>query len=67
MSAFLHVPTGTEVLVVHARGSFGETIVFGISLSAADEGVFVIDSSTGNITVGPNGSGRLVIRVSVIT
>jgi len=54
-------------LVVRARGSFGETIVFGISLSAADEGVFVIDSSTGNITVGPNGGGRLVIRVSVIT
>ena len=26
------------------------------------EGVFVIDSMTGNITVGPNGTSRLVIR-----
>jgi len=35
---------------------------YGIDLPPGREGVFVIDPSTGNITVGGNGTSQLVIR-----
>ena len=54
---------GTLVLGVQAQGSLAETIVYGIDLLPSDEGVFVIDSATGDITVGPNGTSRLTIQV----
>ena len=53
---------GTTVLNVRARGTGGRVIVYGIDLPSGIEGVFTIDPAVGNITVGPNGTSRLVIR-----
>ena len=58
---------GTEVVVVRARGPLTETILYGIDLPIGSERTFEIDSSTGNITVGFNGSARLVVRGGVPT
>lgn len=58
---------GTEVVVVRAQGSFMETVVYGIDLLAVDEGVFEIDPLNGNITVGVNGSSRIVVRGGIPT
>lgn len=55
---------GTLVLTVRAQGSAAETILYGIELPSAAAGVFVADLNSGDITVGPNGTDRLVIRVS---
>jgi hypothetical protein len=52
----------TEVALVRARGPLTETVLYGIDLPQGIDGVFEIDSMTGNITVGANGSSRLVIR-----
>lgn len=62
LKPFKFSPSGTEVVVVRARGPLSETVVYGIDLPLGTEGVFEIDSQTGNVTVGGNGSGRLVIR-----
>lgn len=51
------------MLTVTAQGSPAETIVYGIDLRPDDVGVFTIDPERGDITVGPNGTDRLVIRV----
>ena len=50
------------MLSVRARGIGDRTIVYGIDLPSGTEGVFSIDPGTGNITVGVNGTSRLVIR-----
>ncbi len=52
----------TEVVVVRARGPLSETILYGLDIPPGSEGVFEIDSVTGNVTVGTNGSSRLVVR-----
>ena len=52
------------MLIVRAQGSPAETIVYGIALLPSDAGVFVIDTNSGEITVGPNGTSRLVIQVN---
>ena len=52
------------MLAVRAQGSAAETILYGIELPSTDAGVFVADMSSGDITVGPNGTDRLVIKVS---
>jgi len=54
--------SGTDVSVVRARGPDTETILYGIDLPVGSEGVFEINSTSGNITVGVNGSARLVVR-----
>lgn len=54
--------SGTEVLAVRARGPLTETVLYGIDLPQRIDEVFEIDSMTGNITVGINGSNQLVIR-----
>lgn len=54
--------TGTSVLNVRARATAGQTIVYGLDILSEDEGVFAVDSVTGNITVGPNGTSALVIQ-----
>lgn len=61
MMCLMGIPLGTEVLVVNADGPPLETVVYGIDLPLDIEGVFEIDSETGNITVGRNGPNRLVI------
>jgi hypothetical protein len=53
---------GTTVLNVRARGTGDRAIVYGIDLPSGAEGVFSVDPMTGNITVGANGTARLVIR-----
>ena len=47
---------------MRAQGTAGRTIEYGLDLPLGDEGVFTIDPVTGNLTVGPNGTDRLVIR-----
>lgn len=47
---------------VRARATGSQTIVYGLEVAVGDEGVFVIDSMTGNITVGPNATSRLIIH-----
>lgn len=54
--------SGTEVLAVRARGPLTETVLYGIDLPQGIDGLFQIDSMSGNITVGVNGSSRLVVR-----
>ena len=44
-----------------------ETVLYGIDAPPGSEGVFDIDPITGNITVGANGSSRLVVRNGVPT
>lgn len=39
-----------------------ETILYGIDLPRGSEGLFEIDSMSGNVTVGTNGSSRIVVR-----
>ena len=53
---------GTTVLNVRARGTGGRAIVYGLDLPSGYEGIFNIDPVMGNITVGPNGTSRLIIR-----
>ena len=53
---------GTTVLNVRARGTGDRAIGYGIDLPSGTEGVFSIDPVTGNLTVGANGTARLVIR-----
>ena len=48
--------------MVQARGPLTETVLYGLDLPEGIEGLFEIDSSTGNITVGLNGSATLVVR-----
>lgn len=55
------------MVVVRARGSLTETVLYGIDPPVGDEGVFEIDPITGNITVGVNGSTRVVIRSGMPT
>ena len=55
------------MVVVRAQGSFMETVVYGIDLLMEDEGVFEIDSLSGNITVGVNGSNKIVVRGGIPT
>ena len=50
------------MLNVRARGTGDRTILYGIDLPSGTEGIFSIDPATGNITVGANGTSRLVIR-----
>ena len=50
------------MIVVRARGPLSETVLYGIDQPPGNEGVFEIDSVTGNITVGANGTSRLVVR-----
>ena len=50
------------MLTVRARGTGDRAIAYGIDLPSGSEGVFSIDTVTGNITVGANGTSRLVIR-----
>lgn len=50
------------MLNVRARASGGQTIVYGLDVPSGAEGVFTINSMTGNITVGPNGTSALIIR-----
>ena len=47
---------------VRARGPAGQTILYGLDLPLGTERIFEIDPVMGNITVGPNGPSRLVIR-----
>ena len=56
------IDPGTEVVTVRARGPLTETVMYGIVLPAGSEGIFEIDPLLGNMTVGPNGTSRLVIR-----
>ena len=56
------IKTGTSVLNVRARASGGQTIVYGLDIPSGGEGVFAINSTTGNITVGLNGTSALVIQ-----
>ncbi len=51
------------MLTVYAQGTPAESIVYGIDLRPIDAGVFTIDSVSGDIKVGPNGTSRLVIQV----
>ena len=62
-----YVIAGTEVVVVRARGLLTETILYGIDAPIGDEGVFEINAMTGNLTVGVNGSTRVVTRNGVPT
>ena len=50
------------MLTVRARGTGDRAIAYDIDLPSGTEGVFSIDPVTGNITVGANGTSRLVIR-----
>ena len=50
------------MLNVRARGTGDREIVYGIDLPSGNEGVFSIDPMSGSITVGENGTSRLVIR-----
>ena len=50
------------MLNVRARGTGDRAIRYGIDLPSGTEGVFSIDPLTGNLTVGANGTARLVIR-----
>ena len=52
------------MLSVRAQGSAAETILYGIELPSTAAVVFVVDLNSGDITVGPNGTDRLVIQVS---
>ena len=58
--------SGSEVLLVQARGTSNDMIMYELLLLPGDEGVFTIDSN-GNITVGANGTARLVTRNNVQT
>ncbi len=49
------------MIATRARGLGGETIVYGVDLPSSDQGVFEINSVTGQLTVGPNGPERLTI------
>ena len=49
--------------VVRAQGLPQETVVYGLDEEAGLEGVFEIDSDSGEIVIGPNGSNSLVIQV----
>lgn len=55
------------MVVVRARGPLTETILYGIDLPAGSDRVFEIDSMSGNVTVGVNGTTRLVVRNGVPT
>ena len=56
--------TDTEVGTVQALGLPQETVVYGLQEDEEEEeGVFEIGSSSGEITVGPNGTDNLVIKV----
>ena len=53
---------GTEVGLVRAQSLPQETVVYGLEEEREEwEGAFVIDSISGEIIVGPNGSDILVI------
>jgi hypothetical protein len=53
---------GTEVGLVRAQGLPHETVLYGLEVQRDEwEGAFEIDTSSGEITVGPNGSEILVI------
>ena len=47
---------------MRARGAQTEAVGYGIDLPPGHDGVFTINPSTGNITVGTNGSAQLVVR-----
>ncbi len=49
------------MIATRARGLGGETVVYGVDLSSNDQGVFVMNSQTGQLTVGTNGPERLAI------
>lgn len=53
--------------MVRAIGLLTETILYGIDLPRGDEGVFEMNPATGNLTVGVNGSTRVVTRNGVPT
>ena len=53
------------MLLLRAQGSLGESIRYGLELSPTDQGVFVVDTISGEITVGVNGTNRLVVQVSM--
>ena len=53
---------GTEVGLVRAQGLPQETVLYGLEEEREEwEGAFEIDTISGEITVGPNGSNILVI------
>ena len=60
--AYLPLP-GTEVGSVRAQGLPQETVLYGLQEDGAEEweGAFEIGTISGIISVGPNGSGLLVI------
>lgn len=55
---------GTLVLLLRAQGSLGESIRYSLELSPTDQGVFVVDTVSGELTVSVNGTDRLVVQVS---
>ena len=59
---------GTEVGLVRAQGLPHETVLYGLEVQRDEwEGAFEIDTSSGEITVGPNGSEILVIVRTLLT
>ena len=53
--------------MVRARGLPSDIVLYGIDEPSGSEGIFDINPVTGNITVGVNGSSRLVVRNGVPT
>ena len=54
--------TGTEVGLVRAHGLPQETIIYGLEEDREEwEGVFDIDTSSGELSVGANGPNILII------